>query len=150
MPQMRIEHDGELPVSTDMEQIAKHLPLAGACVLELGCGGAANTRQLAEAFPSAEIIATEVDRIQHAKNLQISDLSNVAFKYGGAEAIDLSDGSVDAVIMLKSLHHVPMHAMTRGLSEIHRVLKSGALAYISEPIYAGDFNDIMRLFVSRL
>ena len=32
------------------------------------------------------------------------------------------------------------------LLEINRVLKPGGLAYISEPVYGGEFNDIMRLF----
>lgn len=45
---------------------------------------------------------------------------------------------------LKSLYPVPME--DRGLLGVHRVLKPGGLAYISEPVYAGGFNDIMRIF----
>lgn len=48
--------------------------------------------------------------------------------------------------MFKSLHHVPTDKMDLALSEIHRVLKTGGLAWISEPVYAGEFNDILRLF----
>ena len=146
MPQMQLYRDGALPVSSDMELIARHLPLDGARLLELGCGRALTTRRLAETFPIGELIATEVDRIQHDKNLQITDLPRVTFQYGGAEAIDQPDASIDAVIMLKSLHHVPVQLMAQGLREIHRVLKPGGLAYISEPVYAGDFNAILRLF----
>jgi len=50
------------------------------------------------------------------------------------------------VIMLKSLHHVPVDLMQQSMREIHRVLRVGGLAYISEPVYAGDFNQILRLF----
>lgn len=143
---LRIQQDPPLPAHTDLELIAAHVPLAGARLLELGCGRAQTTRQLAESFPVAEIVATEVDRIQHEENLRITDLPKVRFQFGGAEAIDLADASVDAVIMLKSLHHVPLERMDQALSEIARVLKPGGLAYLSEPVYAGPFNDILKLF----
>ncbi|HPQ23946.1 MAG TPA: class I SAM-dependent methyltransferase [Gammaproteobacteria bacterium] len=143
---MQIARDGELPRSSDFDQIGKLLPLDGARLLELGCGAAFTTRRLAESFPLREIVAMEVDRIQHEKNLLIPDLPNVNFVYGGAQAIDLQDASVDAVIMLKSLHHVPVEDMDAAFLEIARVLRQGGLAYISEPVYAGDFNDILRLF----
>ena len=32
------------------------------------------------------------------------------------------------------------------MHEIRRVLKPGGFAYISEPVFAGDFNEILRLF----
>jgi ubiquinone/menaquinone biosynthesis C-methylase UbiE len=144
--QMQIRSNADLPCGSDIQQIAKHLPLQGTKLLELGCGRALTTRQLAENFPDAKIIATEVDKIQHEKNLQIDDLPNVTFKYGGAEAIESEDNSIDAVIMLKALHHVPTELLDQGLQEIRRVLKPGGLAYISEPVYAGEFNDIMRMF----
>ena len=143
---MQIQSAPPLPVHNDLELMAERLPLTGARVLELGCGRAFTTRRLAEDFPVAEIIATEVDRIQHEKNLQIDDLPRVRFQYGGAEAIDLSDASVDIAVMLKSLHHVPVDAMDRAMSEIARVLKPGGWAYIAEPVYAGPFNDVLRLF----
>ena len=143
---MKIQSSGELPVSSDLELITRLLPLRDARLLELGCGQATTTRRLAESFPIAELIATEVDRVQHEKNLRITALPRVTFQFGGAENIAQPDASIDAVIMLKSLHHVPVDRMAQGLREIHRVLKPGGLAYISEPVYAGAFNDILRLF----
>jgi ubiquinone/menaquinone biosynthesis C-methylase UbiE len=88
----------------------------------------------------------EVDAIQHEKNQLIDDLPKVRFVFGGAQAIDLPDSTVDAVIMLKSLHHVPVADMDQALDEIARVLRPGGLAYLSEPVYAGEFNEILRLF----
>lgn len=143
---MKIDDPAAYFTATEMEVIDRCLPLRGAKVLELGCGGATTTRQIAERYQPEEVIATEVDRIQHEKNLLIDDLPNVRFVYGGAQAIDLPDASVDIVIMLKSLHHVPVDLMDTALREIARVLRPGGLAYISEPIYAGAFNEIMKLF----
>jgi SAM-dependent methyltransferase len=143
---MQIARDGDLPLSSDFEQIGELLPLEDARLLELGCGAAFTTRRLAETFPVREIVAMEVDRIQHEKNLLIPDLPNVTFQFGGAQDIALPDDSVDAVIMLKSLHHVPVSDMDAAFSEITRVLSPGGLAYISEPVYAGEFNEILRLF----
>ena len=143
---MQLIQDGELPLSSDRELIAQYLPLQNTTLLELGCGTAFATRKISEAYPTVKIIATEVDRIQHEKNLQVSDLPNVSFRYGGVEAIDAEDASIDAVIMLKSLHHVPVDLMDKGFEEIARVLKPGGLAYISEPVYAGEFNEILCLF----
>lgn len=130
----------------ELDLMAQHLPLANATVLELGCGTARMTRLIAERFPVQRIIATEVDPIQHAKNLASEHPACIEFHAGGAQAIALPDNSVDVVLMFKSLHHVPTAFMAQGLNEIARVLKPGGMAWISEPVYAGAFNDILRLF----
>jgi len=133
-------------VCDEFELIAAELPLAGAHILELGCGKAEKTRAIAQAGQVASILALEVDAIQHARNLEIADLPNVRFGHGAAEAIPADNASFDIVTMFKSLHHVPVDRMDDALGEIRRVLKPGGLAWISEPVYAGPFNDILRLF----
>ncbi|RLA47773.1 MAG: SAM-dependent methyltransferase [Gammaproteobacteria bacterium] len=143
---MEIDNPEAYQVATELEIIQRVLPLENARILELGCGKAAMTRRLSQRFHPSELIATEVDRIQHDINLKIDDLPNVSFVYGGVEDIALLDNSVDVVLMLKSLHHVPSELMAQGLKEVCRVLKPGGLAYISEPIYRGGFNDILKLF----
>jgi len=115
-------------------------------ILELGCGSATITRDIASAGAYRKITALEVDEIAHANNLQITDLPNVTFVLAGAQDIPLDDATADVVLMFKSLHHVPLEQMTVALREINRVLKPGGLAYISEPIFAGAFNEILRLF----
>ena len=115
-------------------------------ILELGCGGAEKTRDIATSGVNRRITALEVDQIAHQKNLQVSDLPNVKFVLSGAQEIPLGDESIDIVMMFKSLHHVPMELMEISLGEIRRVLKPGGLAYISEPVFSGDFNEILRLF----
>ena len=134
------------PITNELAVLRECLPLEGARVLELGCGAAATTRLLAERCGVAEIVASEVDQIQHGKNLEIDDLPAVTFKAYGAEAIDEPDARFDIVLMFKSLHHVPGEALAAAMREIHRVLKPGGLAYISEPVFDGPFNEVIRLF----
>ena len=143
---MQIQNPSAQTRCNELDLIGQHLPLAGATVLELGCGTARMTRLLVERFPIARLIATEVDQIQHAKNVASEHPAIIEFREGSAQAIDLPDNSVDVVFMFKSLHHVPRELMAQALREIARVLKPGGLTWISEPVYAGAFNEIVRLF----
>lgn len=115
-------------------------------ILELGCGDAALTRVIATSGVGRIITATEVDTIQHGKNLLINDLPNVSFELAGSENIPCPDYVFDVIFMFKSLHHVPVHLMNQAMQEIKRVLKPNGLVYISEPVFSGDFNEVLRLF----
>ena len=131
--------------AAEQEMMERLLPLQGARIFELGCGAAWITRQLAERYPTSRFTATEVDRLQHEKNLALAAPPNLSFILGGAEAIEAETASVDLVWMLKSLHHVPSALMPAAMQEITRVLKPGGLAYFSEPVYDGEFNALMSL-----
>lgn len=122
------------------------LALDNKNILELGCGKAELTRQIATHGLNRHITATEVDEFQHRQNLLIDDLPNVSFIAAGSQNIPISNNSFDYVFMFKSLHHVPPEMMASVMQEVARVLKPGGMAYISEPIFAGDFNDVLRLF----
>lgn len=130
----------------ELEIIDENLALDGKHILELGCGRAELTRAIASTGHGRQVLALEVDEIQHALHQQITDLDNVTFRLAGAEGIPAADDSFDAVFMFKSLHHVPLDLMAKSFDEIARVLKPGGYAYISEPVFAGDFNEILRLF----
>lgn len=144
MMAMKIADPDAHLVANEGEILHDMLHLHGAAVLELGCGKAEKTRIVAETASS--VLALEVDETQLAKNLAITDLPNVRFAHGGAEQIPAADSNFDIVLMFKSLHHVPGELMDSVFREIRRVLKPGGVAYISEPVYAGDFNEILKLF----
>lgn len=144
--EMHIQQPSVDGIVNEAEIYHQLLPLEGASIIELGCGPAIHTRAIAENGKPAHILACEVDTVQHEKNLAIDDLPGVTFAHAGAENIPAEDGSADIVMMFKSLHHVPQEEMDNALQEIHRVLKPGGLAYISEPIYAGEFNEVLRMF----
>ena len=143
---MQREAPGPVATMDEADVYNELLPLDGARVIELGCGDATHTRAIAETGRPASVLACEVDTLQHEKNLSITDLSTVTFVHGGAEAVPAEDASADVVLMFKSLHHVPVESMDKALQEVRRVLRPGGLAYISEPVYAGDFNEVLRLF----
>jgi SAM-dependent methyltransferase len=148
MATMRIADAGDGGPVLDERELIDALPLASrpARALELGCGTGRQTRLLAAGGSFASILALEVDRIQHEKNLAIEDLPGVRFALGGAQDIPAEDASVDAVFLFKSLHHVPVDLLDQAFREMHRVLAPGGLAYISEPVFGGDYNEILRLF----
>lgn len=114
-------------------------------IVELGCGNASMTKQIAQNGINREIIAYEIDEIQHKKNLNLS-IKNIVFKLSGAQNIPEEDDSVDMIFMFKSFHHIPKNQMQNALKEIYRVLKPNALAYISEPLFVGEQNELISMF----
>ena len=114
-------------------------------IIELGCGAAQLARALVARFPSCEVSALEVDERQHAKNL-LKPEARLHFLQAGAQAIPFSAEQFDLALMLKSLHHIPLDLLQQALGEVHRVLRPGGLLYVSEPVFAGTHNEIMRLF----
>lgn len=127
------------------EYLIETLNLDNKTILELGCGDAAKTISIAKNGFNRKIIACEVDKIQHEKNLLLN-YENIQFKLCGAENILLDDSSVDIIFMFKSFHHIPINLMPKALSEIKRVLKPNGLVYISEPLFDGDLSDLIAMF----
>jgi len=114
-------------------------------IIELGCGAAQLSRNLLARFPDCEVSALEVDERQHAKNL-LAPEPRLHFAQAGAQAIPFAADRFDLALMLKSLHHIPLDLLQQALAEVHRVLRPGGLLYVSEPVFAGEQNEIMRLF----
>jgi ubiquinone/menaquinone biosynthesis C-methylase UbiE len=132
-------------VHDELDVLAGLLPLAGLNIIELGCGAAGLARQLLHKEPGCRVTGLEVDVCQHAKNLAAPQ-ERLNFVEAGAQAIPFPDASFELALMLKSLHHVPMALMAQALAEAARVLKPGGHLYVSEPVYAGPFNALIRLF----
>lgn len=143
---MQIAKDPIEKTCTEADIYNSLFDFEGKRILELGCGSAAHARKIAQAHPSCHIDALEVDKIQHEKNIKGEAPANITFKEAGAEDIPAEDNTYDIVFMFKSMHHVPIDRMDDAMQEIRRVLKPGGMAYISEPIYAGDYNEVMSIF----
>jgi len=121
------------------------LNLDNKTILELGCGNASMTKQLATNGSNRKIIACEVDQLQHKKNLNLN-IENIEFKLNSAQDIKLEDECIDMIFMFKSFHHIPYDLMKKALSEIKRVLKPNGLVYISEPLFMGEQNELIAMF----
>jgi ubiquinone/menaquinone biosynthesis C-methylase UbiE len=138
--------ESELPlVHDELDLLATLVPLDGQRIVELGCGAAQLARALLQRHPTSHVTALEVDARQHAKNLAAPQ-QRLQFVEAGAQAVPADDASFDLALMLKSLHHVPGPLLATALQEAARVLRPGGHLYVSEPVYAGPFNDLIRLF----
>jgi len=120
-------------VNDELDVLASLVPIDGKAIIELGCGAAKLARTLLHRHPDSQVTGLEVDARQHAKNLA-SPQPGLHFVAGGAQAIPLSDASFDVALMLKSLHHVPLPLRPHGC------------LYVSEPVYRGPLNEVIRLF----
>lgn len=132
-------------VDDELDVLADLVPIAGRDIIELGCGAAKLARTLLERHADSRVTGLEVDERQHAKNLA-SPQQGLHFVAGGAQAIPFPDASFDVALMLKSLHHVPMPLLAQALGEVARVLRSHGYLYVSEPVYGGPLNEVIRLF----
>jgi len=132
-------------VDDEFDVLAELVPLAAQDIIELGCGAAQLARALLARHPDSRVTGLEVDARQHAKNLAAPQ-PGLAFEAAGAQAIPFPDARFDLALMLKSLHHVPLPLMAQALGEVARVLRPGGHLYVSEPVYGGPFNDVIRVF----
>ncbi len=133
-------------VADELDLLRRLVPLAGARVADLGCGDGQLARRLLAEAGAASVLALEVDAVQHARNLAAPPVPGLAFHLAGADAIPAADGTLEAVTMFKSLHHVPAQRLDASLAEVARALAPGGLLYVSEPVFAGELNEVMRLF----
>ena len=142
---MNSDRSSDALVDDELDVLAELVPIAGRDIIELGCGAAKLARSLLERHPDSKVTGLEVDERQHAKNLA-SPQAGLHFGAGGAQAIPFPDASFDVALMLKSLHHVPMPLLAQALAEVARVLRPRGYLYVSEPVYGGPLNEVIRLF----
>ena len=132
-------------ITNELDLLQTLVPLADARIVEAGCGAAHLARELVGRYDTTDVVGIEVDERQLAKNLS-HPTKRLRFEHASAQALPFLDASFDGALMLKSLHHVPMALMDQALAEIARVLRPGGWLYVSEPVYAGALNELIRLF----
>ena len=132
-------------VTDELTILSEQVELDDIDIIELGCGAARLAQGLLAAHPRSRYTGLEVDQQQHAKNVS-APMGPMRFLLAGAQAIPLPDASFDLALMLKSLHHVPLPLMDQALAEVARVVRPGGLLYVSEPVFHGGLNEVIRLY----
>ena len=130
--------------STDLAVLDRLVPAYGQSLIDVGCGGGALARSLAER--GATVLGVEPDPVQAERNRKAPESPGVTFVEGRAESLPAGDGSVDGVIFGRSLHHVPQSAMRPALAEARRVLAPGGFVYVMEPVMEGPFSAVIKPF----
>lgn len=107
----------------------------GDRVLDLGAGSGFSSEMLARL--GYDVVAVDPDRAALAHNRARPALDStridgvVRVLQGVAEGLPLADRSVDGVLAMNVVHHVP--DVPAGVAELARVLKPGCRAVCSEP-----------------
>jgi 2-polyprenyl-3-methyl-5-hydroxy-6-metoxy-1,4-benzoquinol methylase len=110
-----------------VRMLASHL-CAGMEVLELGCGTAYLTRELAPTGASITAIDISPDLLELAR--RECSAANVHFEIQNAYDLTFPDASFDSVVGSSVLHHLEIDS---ALAQVYRVLRPGGTIRFTEP-----------------
>jgi SAM-dependent methyltransferase len=127
-------------LTTDLQVLEQLVALDGRDVLDVGCGGGALVRGLVAR--GARAVGLEISEQQ----LGDAGATGIGrFVVGRAEDLPLHDHSLDVVLFMRSLHHVPESSMLPALVDARRVLRPGGVVYVAEPLAEGDYFELVRI-----
>lgn len=96
-------------------------------VCDLGCGPGHLARYLSERGVDTFGLDLSPKMVELARQLN----PNVVFKQGNMLTLDLDDDSLGGIAAFYSIIHIPRDQVTRVLSELRRVLKTGGLLLVA-------------------
>jgi len=139
------DYDRPVPreVTSDLSMLERLVPPAGKDLVDIGCGGGALVRALAGR--GARVVGVEISAAQLAPALASDGDSGAQYRIGSAQALPLTDASVDVAVFMRTLHHVPPAELTGALAEARRVLRPGGAVYVAEPLAEGDYFSLTSL-----
>lgn len=125
------------------EVLQSTLDLRNRDIVDVGCGAGALSRFMHSA--GARVTGIECSDTLRAEAIDADPERADRYLDGVAQDLPLADGSVDAVVFSKSLHHVPVDHMDAALREAVRVLRPGGDLYVLEPRSIGAEQEAIRL-----
>lgn len=129
------------PRLTMKEALAEVIEPFGKTIVDVGCGDGAIVRHLARSGANAIGIEVSDAQLERARAKPAGDET---YRVGRGESLPFADGSVDVVLYLNSLHHLPPAVMEDALAEAARVLKKGGQLIAVEPLAEGNYFEAMR------
>jgi SAM-dependent methyltransferase len=124
-------------VTSDMAVLERLVSLSGRDIVDVGCGGGALVRELVAR--GAQVTGVEISEEQLAAAVRDDGGCGARYVVGLAQRLPLDDASVDVVVFMRALHHVPVADMGDALREARRVLRPDGIVYVCEPLADGDF-----------
>lgn len=128
---------------SDLAVLERLVALSGRDVVDVGCGGGALVRALVAR--GARLTGVEISESQLAAAVRDDGGRGARYLVGTAERLPLPEASVDVVVFMRTLHHVPPASMRDALHEARRVLRPGGVVYVAEPLAEGDFFELTSL-----
>lgn len=136
---MQRRHENAMQRRRNAEVIVQTIAMEGKHVIDVGCGDGHLTRLLAR--HGAHVLGVECSPRQLAKAWAADKVADEHIIDGVGQDLPALSDSTDVVVFFNSLHHIPAAFMAAALAEAHRVLKTGGLVYVSEPVAEGLFFD---------
>ncbi len=127
---------------TSKEVIEELLPLENAVVVDVGCGDGTLARMMTRR--GAHVTGVEVSPRALARAQSIPPVGDEHYIQGLAEDLPVKDRSADIVVFFNSLHHVDRLGLPWAMKEASRVIKSGGLLFVSEPLPEGPYFELMK------
>ncbi len=134
----------EFGQSTALDVLDRLVTVSGLDIVDVGCGGGDLARALVTR--GARVTGIEPDGVQAGVNAKAPAEPNLTFQNAAAEAMPLGEACADGIFFNKSLHHVPVDAMEKAISESLRVLRHDGFLYVMEPDVDGAYSQLMRPF----
>jgi SAM-dependent methyltransferase len=134
--------DAAMDRRRNTDVIVETVAVAGLRVIDIGCGDGHLTRHLAR--HGAHVLGVECSPRQLAKANAAKREADEEIVEGVGQALPAADGGYDLAVFFNSLHHIPVELQMAALAEAARVLKSGGMVYVSEPLPEGRFFEAVR------